>query len=49
MFVIVVAANDVVNVENVLDFQWSPSNLHIHPLQSVDVPHPLETLCHAPS
>ncbi len=26
------AANVVVNVENVLDLQWSPSNLHIHPL-----------------
>ncbi len=41
-----VVANVVVNVENVLDLQWSPSNFHIHPLQSVDAPHPLETLCH---
>jgi hypothetical protein len=41
MSIVVVIANVVVNVENVLDFQWSPSNLHIHPLQSVDVPHPL--------
>jgi hypothetical protein len=28
----------VVNVVNVLDLQWSPSNIHIHPLQSADVP-----------
>jgi hypothetical protein len=38
VFVVVVATNVVVNVENVLDFQWFPSNLHIHPLQIVDVP-----------
>jgi hypothetical protein len=52
MFVIVVIANvvvNVVNVVNVLYLQWSPSNLHIHPLQSVDIPHALETLCHVPS
>jgi hypothetical protein len=42
MFVVVVA-NVIVNVGNVVDFQWSPSNLHIHPHQSVDAPHPLET------
>jgi hypothetical protein len=41
-----VAANVVVNVGNVVDLQWYPSNLHIHFHQSVDVPHPLETLCH---
>jgi hypothetical protein len=46
---IVVVANVVANVENVLDLEWSPSNLHIHPLQSVNVLHPLETLCHVPS
>ncbi len=43
MFVVVVAVNVVVNV---LDLQWCPPNLHIHPLQSVDAPHPLETLWH---
>jgi hypothetical protein len=37
MFVVIIVANVVVNVENVLDLQWFPSNLHIHPLQSVDV------------
>ncbi len=47
MFV-VVATNVVVNVENVVDLQWSPSNLHIHPNESGDVFHPLETLCHVP-
>jgi hypothetical protein len=46
MFGVVVTTNVVINVENVVDLQWSPSNLHIHPHQSADVPHPLETLCH---
>jgi len=46
--VVVIIANDVVNVVNVLNFQWFASNLHIHPFQSVDVPHLLETLCHVP-
>jgi hypothetical protein len=46
MFAIVVVANVVINVRNVVDFQWYPSNIHPH--QSVDVPHPLETLCHVP-
>jgi hypothetical protein len=49
VFIVVVAANVVVNAENVLDLQWFPSNFHIHPLQSVDVPQPLETFCHVPS
>jgi hypothetical protein len=48
MSVVVVTTNVVVNVVNVLDLHWSPSNLHIHPLQSADIPHPLETLCHVP-
>ncbi len=43
---IVVATNDVVNVGNVLDFQWCPSSLYICPHPSANVPHPLETLCH---
>jgi hypothetical protein len=42
--VVVATTTVVVNVENVLDLQWSPSNLHTHPLQSANVPHPLETL-----
>jgi hypothetical protein len=41
--VFVVAANDVVNVENVVDFQWFPSSFHICPHPSADVLHPLET------
>jgi hypothetical protein len=45
---IVVVKNVLVNVENVVDLQWSLSNLHIHPDESEDVPHPLETLCHVP-
>jgi hypothetical protein len=45
MFVVFVVINVTINVENVLDLQWSPSNFHIHPLQSANVPHPLETLC----
>jgi hypothetical protein len=48
MFVVVAITNVVANVENVLDLHWSPSNLHIHPLQSANVPRPLETLCHVP-
>ncbi len=47
--VVIATVNVVVNVENVLDLQRSPSNLHIHPLQSADALHPLETLCHIPS
>jgi hypothetical protein len=47
--IVVDTINVVVNVENVLDLQWSPSNPHIHPLQSANDPHPLETLCHVPS
>ncbi len=43
MFVVVVVANVVGNAGNAMDFQWSPSNLHIHPHQNADVPHPLET------
>jgi len=31
-----------------MDLQWFPSNLHIHLHQSVNVLHPLETLCHVP-
>jgi len=46
--IVVVVANVVVNVENVSNLQWFPSNLHIHPLQSANVPHPLKTLCHVP-
>jgi hypothetical protein len=46
---VVVVANDVVIVGNVVDLQWSPSNLHIHHRQSADAPHPLESLCHVPS
>jgi hypothetical protein len=46
--VVVIAANNVVNVGNVVDLQWSPFNLHICRHQSVDVPHLLETLCHVP-
>jgi hypothetical protein len=44
--VVVVVANDV---GNALNFQWSPSNLHICPHPSANVLHPLETLCHVPS
>jgi hypothetical protein len=47
--IVIVAVNVVVNVENVLDLKWSPSDLHIHPFRSADVPHTLETLCHVPS
>jgi len=39
MSIVIVVANVVVNVENVLDLQWFPSNLHIHPLCEV-TPHP---------
>jgi hypothetical protein len=46
---IVVAANDVVNAGNVVDFQWCPFNLHICPHPSANVFHLLETLCHVPS
>jgi hypothetical protein len=49
MSIVVVVANVVVNVENVSNLQWSPSNLHIHPFQSANVPHPLETLYHVSS
>jgi hypothetical protein len=48
IIVIVATTNDVVNVGNVVDLQWSPSNHHIRRHQSADVPHPLETLCHVP-
>jgi hypothetical protein len=48
VYVVVVVANVVVNVENVSNLQWLPSNIHTHPLQSANVPHPLETLCHVP-
>jgi hypothetical protein len=48
MSVIVVVANVVANVVNVLDLQWSPSNLHMHPRKSANALHPLETLCHVP-
>jgi hypothetical protein len=47
--IVVVVANVIVNVENVSNLQWFPSNLHIHPLQSADVLHPLENLYHVPS
>jgi len=49
VFGVVVTTNVVINIENVVDLQWSPSNLHIHPNQSANVPHLLETLCHVPS
>jgi hypothetical protein len=49
VFIVVVAANVVVNVENVSGLQWFPSNLHIHPLQIAYAFHPLETLYHVPS
>jgi hypothetical protein len=45
---VVIVAIVVGNVENVMDLQWFPSNLHIHPHQSANVPHLLETLCHVP-
>jgi hypothetical protein len=45
---IVAIVNVAINVENVSNLQWFPSNLHIHLLQSVDDLHPLETLCHVP-
>jgi hypothetical protein len=45
---VVVVAITIVNVENVVDLEWSPSNLCIHPHQSANVPQPLETLCHVP-
>jgi hypothetical protein len=48
MFVVGVIANVVVNVENVVDLQWFPSNFHIHHHQNVDIPHLLETLYHVP-
>jgi hypothetical protein len=38
MFVVVTIANVVVNAQNVMDFQWSPSNLPIYPHQSANVP-----------
>jgi len=34
VFVVITTTNAIVNVVNVLDLQWSPFNLHIHPLQS---------------
>jgi len=37
------------NAADVVDLQWSPSNLHIHLHQNVNALHPLETLCHDPS
>ncbi len=46
MFVVVI--NDVINVENVVDFEWCPSSLHIRPHPSIDAPQPLETLYRAP-
>jgi len=48
VYVIVVIANVEVKFENVVDLKWFPSNLHIHLHESVDVFHPLETLCHVP-
>ncbi len=38
----------IVTTINVVDLQWSPSNLHIHLHQSANALHPLETLCHVP-
>jgi hypothetical protein len=49
MSAIVVVANVVQNATNVVGLQWSPSNLHIHPLQNANVLHPLETLYQVPS
>jgi hypothetical protein len=40
--VIVATANVVINVINVVDFQWCPSNFHIYPHPFVDTPHPLK-------
>jgi len=47
--VVATITNDVINAGNVVDFQWCPSSLHKCPHPCVGVPHPLETLCHAPS
>jgi hypothetical protein len=49
VFVVVVIAHGVLNVANAMDLQWFPSNLHIYLHQSIDVFHPLETLCHVPT
>jgi hypothetical protein len=49
MFVVVVVANVVPNVTNVVDLHWFTSNFHIHLHQSANVFHLLETLCHVPS
>ncbi len=43
MSTIVVTANVVPNAANVVDLWWSPSSLHTHLHQSVDVLHLLET------
>jgi hypothetical protein len=47
VIVIATTANVVVNVKNVVDFQWCPSNLRIYPHPYMDIPHPLKTLYHA--
>ncbi len=44
VIVVVVVVNVVINAENVVDFQWCPSNLHICPHPFVDTPQPLEAL-----
>ncbi len=44
--VITTTANVVVNVKNVVDFQWCPSNLRIYPHLYMDIPHLLKTLYH---
>jgi len=31
MSAIVIVANVVINARNIMDFKWSPSNLHIDP------------------
>jgi hypothetical protein len=49
VFTIVVTANVVPNVANVMDLHWSPSNLHIYVHQSANAFDLLETLCHVPS
>jgi hypothetical protein len=47
--VVIVVVVVVVNAENVVNFQWCLSNLHICPHPSIDAPQPLEALYHAPS
>jgi hypothetical protein len=46
VFVVVAIVNAIENAENVVDLQWFPSNLIC--IQSANVPHLLETLCHVP-